>query len=121
MDFIDEFSLGVVILLFLTSLFFVVMNVVALAKLFGKADEKPIAAVVPFWNVYVMNKIAGFPEWLFVLIFVPYVNGAYLLLVYFMIAKAFDRSLLYQVLMALFPGIMTLHLELGDSYFVGNY
>ncbi|GEM_PF-5486505 len=121
MDIISELGFGMLVFLAILSLLLLLLNIIALVKLFEKAGEEPIAAVVPFWNVYVMNKIAGFPEWLFILIFVPYLNAAYMLLVYFMIARAFDKSVLYQILMAVFPGIFTIHLGLGDSYYVGNY
>lgn len=80
--------LGLAILL----LFFV-----GLWKVFTKAGQPGWAAIVPFYNVFVLLRIVGRPAWWLLLIFVPFVNIVVLLVVYLDLAKRFGKGAVFGV------------------------
>lgn len=73
----------------------VVAFIVGLWKLFVKAGEAGWAAIVPFYNQYVLLKIAGRPAWWLLLYFVPLVNVWVSLVVGGDIAERFGHSRLF--------------------------
>jgi len=66
--------------------------VVAGWKVFAKADEPGWGIFVPIYNLYLVCKIAGRPEWWLILFFIPLVNVAIALIVAMDIARAFSKS-----------------------------
>jgi len=50
------FGLGILLVIYL-------LTGIGLWKMFVKADEPGIAGLIPFWNVFVMVKLAGKPQW----------------------------------------------------------
>ena len=69
----------------------IIINIVALWKVFTKAEQPGWGAVIPLYNWYVMLKIAGRPGWWFILSFIPIVN-LITLIVPFDIAKRFGKG-----------------------------
>ncbi len=72
-----------------------VMMIIAIAgvwKVFTKAGEPGWAAIVPFFNFYVMLKIAGKPGWWLLLIFVPLVNIVIIIMTLHGISKSFGKG-----------------------------
>jgi hypothetical protein len=82
-------SLGVVPLIPLAVLAF---YIVAGWKVFAKAGEPGWGIFVPIYNLYLVCKIAGRPEWWLILFFIPLVNVVIGLIVAMDIAKAFSKS-----------------------------
>ena len=66
-------------------------------KVFRKAGKAGWASLIPFYNLYILLKIAGKPGWWLMLFFIPFVN----IYVYFSLsiglAKAFNRSTLFGI------------------------
>ena len=73
-------------------LVFAIFYIVAGWKVFVKAGEPGWGIFVPIYNLYLICKISGRPEWWLILFFVPLVNVVIALIIAMDIAKAFSKS-----------------------------
>jgi len=71
---------------------FGILFIVALWKTFTKAGQPGWAAIIPFYNVYIMLKVAGRPGWWLIWYIIPLVNIVVSLIVSLDIAKSFRKS-----------------------------
>ena len=62
---------GLVMILYLA---LVILMIVSMWKVFTKAGQPGWAVLIPFYNAYVMLKIAGKPGWWLILFFIPIVG-----------------------------------------------
>jgi hypothetical protein len=69
-----------------------VLGIVSMWKVFTKAGQPGWGILVPFYNLYLMCKIAGRPGWWLVLLFIPLVNFAIAIVLAIDIAKNFGRG-----------------------------
>lgn len=69
-----------------------IWSVVAYWKLFEKAGQPGWAAIIPFYNLFVLLKIIGRPSWWIILYLIPIVNIVTHLIVANDLAKAFGKS-----------------------------
>lgn len=76
----------------LVGLVLVILQIAALWRVFGKAGRPGWAAIIPFYNVYVLCKVAGRPGWWLVLYIVPIVNIVISIIVSIDVAKAFGKG-----------------------------
>lgn len=98
----------------------IVIYLVALWKVFSKAKKPGWAAIIPFYNIYVLLKIVGRPGWWLILYFIPLVNIIVHLIVSLNLAKSFKRSDAFGIfLLWLFPIIGFLILGYGKSSYKG--
>jgi hypothetical protein len=89
-------------------------------KVYEKAGQPGWAILIPFYNVYILLKIADRPGWWLLLYLVPFVNILIAIVVAIDIARAFGQSALFGfVLIFLFGGIGYLVLGFGDYRYVG--
>ncbi len=70
----------------------IVLVIAGFWKVFAKAGQPGWAAIVPFYNTYVLCKIAGRPGWWFILLFIPFVNFIVFAIVAIDVAKSFGRG-----------------------------
>jgi hypothetical protein len=85
-----------------------------------KAGQPGWAVLIPFYNVYILLKIAGRPGWWLVLCLIPLVNIVIALMVAIDVAKAFGQSAVFGVvLLFLLSGIGYLVLGFGNYKYVG--
>jgi hypothetical protein len=97
-----------------------VVFIIGLWKVFVKAGQPGWAVLIPFYNIYVLLKIAGRPGWWLLLYLIPLVNIAIAIVVAIDIAKAFGQSALFGVLLLfLLSGIGYLVLGFGDYRYIG--
>ena len=85
-------------------------------KTFEKAGHPGWAILVPFYNAYIMLKIAGRPGWWLLLYLIPLVNIVIVIIVAIDVAKAFGQSAVF--------GFFLLFLLCGIGYLIlgfGNY
>ena len=80
-------------------LVFAVLYIVALWKVYVKTGKPGWAAIIPFYNLYVLLKIAGKPGWWLILYFIPIANVIVHLMVSVAVAKVFNRSTAFGVVM----------------------
>jgi hypothetical protein len=108
---------GVMILVMLAIM---VVFIIGAWKVFVKAGQPGWAILIPFYNGYILLKIAGRPGWWLVLFFIPRVNLVIAILVAIDLAKAFGQSAAFGViLLFLLGGIGYLVLGFGNYRYVG--
>jgi Na+/melibiose symporter-like transporter len=84
-------------------------------KMFEKAGKPGWAAIVPFYNIYVLLLIAGKPAWWLVLYLIPLVNIIIAIIVTIAIAKKFGKSGGFVVGLILLPVVFYPILGFGDA------
>jgi len=92
MELIAAANSGSAVIILLIYLAVFVFYFVAGWKVFAKAGEPGWGVFVPIYNLYLVCKISGRPEWWLILFFIPLVNVAIGLIVAMDIAKAFSKS-----------------------------
>ena len=98
----------------------IVVCFVALWKIFEKAGKPGWAAIVPFYNMYVMIKITGRPGWWFLLMFIPLVNIVISFIISLDIARCFGKGFGFGVGLSFLPFIFFPILAFGDAKFSGK-
>lgn len=96
-----------------------IISIIALWKIFSKAGEPGWAAIVPFYNNYVLFKITMGNGWLFLLMFVPLVNIVMSFMVIFKLAKVFGHGIGFGFGLLFLQVIFLLILAFGSSEYVG--
>jgi hypothetical protein len=94
---------------------FTVLVIIGGWKMLVKADRPGWGIIIPFYNTYLLCKVAGRPGWWLILFFIPIVNIVIWLIVALGIAENFGHGAGYGVLLWLFPWIMFLVLGFGDD------
>ncbi len=99
-------------------LFWLAVIVVVLAsvwKVYTKAGKPGWAALVPFYNVYVLLEIAGKPGWWLVLMLIPIINIIVAIVTVLALATRFEKSGGFAAGLILLPFIFYPILGFGDS------
>ena len=99
---------------------FIIAIIVANWKLYEKANQPGWAAIIPFYNLYILLKIVGKPTWWLILYFIPVVNLVFLIWTMNMLSKSFGKDEGMTVLFFIF-GIGYLILGLGDAQYQGPF
>lgn len=104
------------IIILVVYLLFIALMLVANWKVFEKAGEPGWACLVPFYNIYVLLRIAGRPGWWLILAFIPIVN-LILIVTIFDIARRFGKGIGFGLGMFFLPFIFYPILGFGDAEF----
>jgi hypothetical protein len=114
--------MGILVFLYIVAVLFLlwVVFVVAMWKIFTKANQPGWAAIVPFYNVYVLLKVVGRPGWWLVLTFVPGVVTIIFIVLMIDLARAFGKRGVFAVLLILLPFVGWPILAFGDARYVGR-
>ncbi|MCR5702361.1 MAG: DUF5684 domain-containing protein [Lachnospiraceae bacterium] len=88
-------------------------------RIFSKAGEPGWAAIVPFYNAYVLAKIAMGNGWLFLLLFVPFVNFVVAIIMIFKLSSAFGHGVGFGFGLLFLSIIFFPILAFGSSEYVG--
>jgi hypothetical protein len=86
-DYSYQASPGVTLLSFAVA----ILGIVAMWKIFEKAGEPGWAAIIPFYNLYVLFKITWGSGWKFLLLLIPFANIV-IAITMVKLAKAFGKS-----------------------------
>ena len=89
-------------------------------KTFEKAGEPGWGAIVPFYNIYLMCKIAGRPGWWLILFIIPCVGVIIAIMVCIDIARNFGKGTLFGIGLAILGFIFFPILGFGDARYLGN-
>ncbi len=92
LDILGGITAGVFFLYILFVLAVAVFSIVIMWRIFEKAGEHGWAAIIPFYQNYVLFKITWGQGWLFLLLFLPIVNIVTCIITMIKLAKAFDKS-----------------------------
>ena len=100
---------------------FVVAIIASMWKLFEKAGQPGWAAIVPFYNNYILTcEIAKKEILWFILMFVPFVNIVAAFIVCMDLAKKFGKEPGFGIGLALLPFVFFPILGFGDAKYVGG-
>lgn len=102
-----------------TSGIIAIFGLVCLWKVFQKAGEPGWAAIVPFYNCYVLFKIIYGNGWRFLLLLIPIANIVFAVLAYIKLAKAFGKSAGFAVGLILLNPVFMGILAFGDAQYEG--
>ncbi len=86
-------------------------------KMYVKAGKPGWGVIIPFYNTYLLCKIAGRPGWWLILFFIPIVNIIIWLIVALGVAENFGHGAGYGILLWLFTPIMFLVLGFGSDQY----
>jgi hypothetical protein len=96
-----------------------VLMIASMWVVFTKAGQPGWGAIIPFYNVYLMCKIAGRPGWWLILFLIPIVSFIVAIIVALDIAKSFGKSALFAVGMLLLPIVFYPILAWGSAEYQG--
>jgi len=109
-------GVGILIIVYIAV---IVFEIAALWQTFVKAGHPGWAAIIPFYNYYVLLKIVGRPGWWLILYFIPIVNIIVWIIVAIDLAKSFAKSTGFAVGLILLSFIFIPILGFGPSSYVG--
>ena len=115
----SDASAGAVLVFLLFGVALIALMIAALWMVFTKAGHPGWAAIVPFYNLYILLKIAGRPGWWLLLMLIPLVSLVILIVVYIDVAKAFDKGAGFGVGLALLGIVFLPILGFGSAQYVG--
>ncbi len=81
----------------LIQLIIVVLILVSLWKVFEKAGRPGWAAIIPFYNFYIMLEVVSKPGWWLILMFIPVVNFVVGFIVCLALAEKFGKGTAFAV------------------------
>ena len=91
-------------------------TIVGMWAVFSKAGQPGWAAIIPIYNMYVLLRITGKPEWwLIFLICCPIINLIFLILIDVELAQRFGKSGAFAVGLIFLPFIFFPILGFGDA------
>ena len=109
-------SAGVMILALIAAVFGIVVS----WKIFEKAGQPGWASLIPIYNVVVMLRIAGKPEWWIILMLIPFVNLVVAIMALVATAERFGKSTGFAMGMLFLPIIFYPILAFGDATYQGS-
>lgn len=86
-------------------------------KLFEKAGEPGWAALIPFYNLYVVLRIAGLGIVYFFLMFVPLINIPVMLMATFRFVRAFGGGLVAALGLIFLPFVFAPMMGFSDAQY----
>ncbi len=101
--------------LFLIELTLIVLWIVGMWKVFTKAGQPGWAAIIPFYNFYVLLQIAGRPGWWLLLYFIPIVSLVIHVIVCIDVSKKFGQGAAFAIGLVFLPFIFFLMLGFGSA------
>ena len=108
---------AVVVSLVMAAMF--IACLVGIWKMFKKAGQPGWGSLIPFYNVYLLLKIAEKPGWWLVLFVIPIVNLYALVVVSINIAKAFGKGIGFAIGLMILNVPLYAFLGLSKAQYVG--
>jgi hypothetical protein len=107
------------LIMLLIQLAIVVFFIVTMWKVYAKAGRPGWYSLIPFFNVYVLLKMASKPGWWLILFFIPIVNVIIAILAVFGLGRNFGKGGGFAIGLILLPIIFYPILAFGDAQFSG--
>lgn len=98
----------------------IILMLVGVMKVYAKAGQPQIAAIIPIWNLIALCKMAGkSPVWVLLILFVPIVNIVALVIVIHEISLAFGKGVGMTLVLLLLGPIGWMILGFGSAQYGG--
>ena len=101
-------------------LIIIIIPVIAMWKLYKKANKPGWACLIPIYNLIVLLEIVGKPWWWLLLMLIPIVNIVILIIVYHNLSLSFGKGGEFTVGLILLGIIFLPILAFGDAKYVGH-
>ncbi|HPX71083.1 MAG TPA: DUF5684 domain-containing protein [Bacillota bacterium] len=88
-------------------------------KIFKKAGRPGWAAIIPFYNAYILYEIVWGSGWMFLLAFLPVVNTAITIMTICRLSDVFGKGAGFALGIFLFPIVFLAILAFDDSIYIG--
>jgi len=98
----------------------IILMIAGMWKVFAKAGKPGWAAIIPFYNVFVLVEISGKDIVWFIMFFIPCANIIAAFVVYMEVAKAFGKDPAYGIGMVFLPFIFFPMLGFGSAQYQGT-
>lgn len=95
----------------------VILLIASMWKIFTKAGQPGWAAVVPFYNAYVMQEIVGRETWWLAVYF--FLGPVWAIVISLDLAKSFGKEMLWGLGLIVFPYVFYPLLGFGDAQYKG--
>ena len=105
--------------LFIISFAVIMLGIASQWGIYSKAGKPGWACLVPIYNRIVLLEIVGKPWWWLLLMFIPLVNIAIIVYVYYLLAKSFGKSEVFTIGLLLLSPIFFPILAFGDAEYEG--
>jgi hypothetical protein len=109
-------AVGILVIVYIA---IIVFEIAAIWQVFVKAGRPGWAAIIPFYNYYVILKVVGRPGWWLILYLIPIVNFIVWVIVAIDMAKSFAKSTGFAVGLIFLPFIFFPILGFGAASYVG--
>jgi len=73
-------------------LIIIILSIIVMWKVYEKAEYPGVASIIPFYNLYILFKIADLNGWMMLLLFVPVINFIVIVILYMRIAAGFGKD-----------------------------
>ena len=100
-------------------LIFAAIGIIAMWKIFAKAGKPGWAAIVPFYNLYVLFEITWGNGIMFLLMLIPFVNFIIAIITMVKLAKAFGKGGGFAAGLIFLSFIFMLILAFGSAQYIG--
>lgn len=97
----------------------IIISIVAQWKIFEKAGQPGWAAIVPFYNIYILLKIVGKPGWWMLLFLIPLVNIIIAFMITHLLSKSFGKDIGFTLGLIILGIIFYPILAFGDAKYIG--
>jgi uncharacterized membrane protein YhaH (DUF805 family) len=98
---------------------FTILMIAAWWKIFSKAGQPGLAAIIPIYNWIVWCKIVGRPWWWILLLLIPFVNLIILIILMIDLAKSFGKGVGFGIGLILLAVIFFPILGFGSAQYQG--
>lgn len=99
----------------------IVLEIVAIWKVYEKAGQPGWASIVPIYNIIVMLRLVGKPLWWLIMLIIPGVNLIFAIWMTNMLSKSFGKDEGFTVGLVLLGFIFYPILGFGDTRYLGPY
>lgn len=94
-----------------------ILIVISMWKIFTKAGKPGWAAIIPIYNLIVLLEIVGKPIWWLILMFIPFVNLIFLIILTHQLSLAFGQGIGMTLLLLFLPFIGYPMLAFGSAQY----
>ena len=99
----------------LLGLAFTVLWIAGTWKMFEKADQPGWGILVPIYNLLLIGRVAGLPDWMFLLLLIPGVNVVAHIIVSLELGKRFSKGAGFTIGLIFLPAVFYALLGFGAA------
>lgn len=97
-----------------------VLQIIAMWKIFTKANKPGWASIVPVYNIYTLLQIAEVPTWYLLLLIIPVANICATFKMYIELAHKFGKDTGFGIGLVLLNPVFILVLAFGNATYIDN-